>query len=153
MSLCLNAASTEQADRHSGHTNAGMGGRNAQLEKIGILLEAPSQNHLMVVPPPYSSLATMNPNTSHIDVSTMEPLQPLNPSFHQTGGIFGFTMHVPNAPPDPDINNPYAAVGRKVAVRQAHKTITGPSAANPVAPLTGFLDQNINPALWDVDMV
>ncbi|KAG1895808.1 uncharacterized protein F5891DRAFT_1193820 [Suillus fuscotomentosus] len=38
--------------------------------------------HPKVAPPPYTSSATTNvPNTSHADVSTVEPLQPLNPLF------------------------------------------------------------------------
>ncbi|KAG1904221.1 uncharacterized protein F5891DRAFT_1184413 [Suillus fuscotomentosus] len=45
VSLRLDATSTDEPARHSGHANAGMGGRNTQLEKIGALLETPSWIH------------------------------------------------------------------------------------------------------------
>ncbi|KAG1796318.1 uncharacterized protein HD556DRAFT_1307060 [Suillus plorans] len=127
VSLRLDATSTDEPARRSGRANAGTGGRNTQLEKIGTLLEAPSR----VMPPPYSlSTSTNVPNTSHVDVSTAELLQSLNPSFRQPGGRFG-----------------------KGNVKQAHKSVTGPSAANSVAPPTTFVDQNIDPDLWGINEV
>ncbi|KAG2073307.1 hypothetical protein BDR04DRAFT_1152398, partial [Suillus decipiens] len=151
VSLSLDRISTDEPGRHSGHTNAGTGGRKVQLEKIGALLEAPPWApeppcgkgqgcHPKVAPPPYSSLATTNvPNTSHADISTVEPLQPLNLSFCQAVGRFGFTMHATAVPPDPGLNT----IGRKVVGKQPHKTVTGPSVASSVALSTGFLDQNM----------
>ncbi|KAG2063713.1 hypothetical protein BDR04DRAFT_1123086 [Suillus decipiens] len=146
VSLGLDRISTDEPGRCSGHANAGMGGRKAQLEKIGALLEAPPW---APEPPcskgqgctlPYSSSATTNvPNISHADVSTVEPLQPLNLSFCQAVGRFGFTMHATAVPPDPGLNT----IGRKVVGKQPHKTVTGPSVASSVALSTGFLDQNM----------
>ncbi|KAG1897423.1 uncharacterized protein F5891DRAFT_1191866 [Suillus fuscotomentosus] len=92
------------------------------------------------------------PNTSCVDISTAEPSQSLNPLFHQPGGRFGFAMQAPTVPPNPDLNNQYT-IGRKGNVKQAHISVTGPSAANLVAPPTTFVDQNINPDLWGVNEV
>ncbi|KAG2131344.1 hypothetical protein DEU56DRAFT_757596 [Suillus clintonianus] len=150
VSLCLDAASTDKPGRSSSCANAGMGGRNSQLEKIGALLEAPTQ----AAPPPYSSSATTSvPDTSHVDISPVEPLQPIDLLFRQTGGRFGFAAtHAPTVPPDPDLSS-YTSGGRKVAGKQAHNTVTGPYLAHSVAPPTGFLDQNLDPALCDVNGV
>ncbi|KAG1797799.1 uncharacterized protein HD556DRAFT_1440760 [Suillus plorans] len=184
VSLRLDATSTDEPGRRSGCANAGTGGMNAQLEKIGAVLEAPSQVHRpkgstslgstapvnpqapeplcgkgqgrrpKVTPPPYSSPAATNvPNTPHVDVSTVEPLQPLNILFCQAGGRFRFTMHAPTVPPDPDLSNLHAPVDRKVAAKPDYKTVTGPSQANLVALPARFLDQNIDPALRGINVV
>ena len=55
----VDAAGT--APRHSGRSNAGTGGRNAQLEKIGVVLESQSQNRQ---PKGATSLGTLNPVNS-----------------------------------------------------------------------------------------
>ncbi|KAG1904220.1 uncharacterized protein F5891DRAFT_1184412 [Suillus fuscotomentosus] len=92
------------------------------------------------------------PNTSCIDISTAEPSQSLNPSFCQPGGRFRFAMQAPTVPPNPDLNNRYT-IGRKGNAKQAHISVTGPSAANSVAPPTTFVDQNIDPDLWGINEV
>ncbi|KAG2134506.1 hypothetical protein DEU56DRAFT_950142 [Suillus clintonianus] len=183
VSLHLDGTSTDEPGRRSGRANAGTGGRNAQLEKIGALLEAPSRvhrpkgstsldsavpvnpqapelprkgrtRHPEAAPPPYSSSATTNgTNTSSIDVGTMEPLQPLNPSIRQAGGRFGFATHAPTVPPDPDPNSLPPAVAKKVARMPARKIATSPGVADSVAPPAGFMDQNIDPALRGVHPV
>ncbi|KAG2738820.1 hypothetical protein P692DRAFT_20882270 [Suillus brevipes Sb2] len=182
--LHLDGTSTDEPGRHSGRANAGTGGRNAQLEKIGALLEAPSRAHRLkgstsldstvpvnpqapepprskgrghcpkVAPPPYSSSATTDvPNTSFVDVGTMEPLQSLNPLIRQAGGRFGLATHVPTVPPDPYPNSQCPAVTKKVTRKPARKIATGPSVADSVAPPAGFLDQNIDPALRGIHPV
>ncbi|KAG2131070.1 hypothetical protein DEU56DRAFT_757695 [Suillus clintonianus] len=52
------ADAADAAPRRSGRSNAGTGGRNAQLEKIGVVLEAKSQNRK---PKGATSLGTLNP--------------------------------------------------------------------------------------------
>ncbi|KAG1887502.1 uncharacterized protein F5891DRAFT_988155 [Suillus fuscotomentosus] len=116
VSLSLTGAEAEQnAPRHSGRPNAGTGGRNAQLEKIGSVLQskprtqerkgttslglnvpvnpqAPEphrrgrKNHSKAVPPPYSSLVRDAPDAPAKDIIAT------GPSFtsQQPGGRFGF---------------------------------------------------------------
>ncbi|KIK38828.1 hypothetical protein CY34DRAFT_108502 [Suillus luteus UH-Slu-Lm8-n1] len=73
VSLHLDGTIPDEPGRCSGHANVGTGGRNAQLEKIGVLLKAPSQaleppyskgrgHRPKVAPPPYSSSATIDDN-------------------------------------------------------------------------------------------
>ncbi|KAG2079491.1 uncharacterized protein F5147DRAFT_819305 [Suillus discolor] len=116
MSLGLTGAEAEQnAPQCSGRPNAGTGGRNAQLEKIGSVLQskprtqerkgttslgpnvpvnpqAPEprrkgrKNHSKAVPPPYSSLVRDAPDALAKDIIAT------GPSFtsQQPGGRFGF---------------------------------------------------------------
>ncbi|KAG1892891.1 uncharacterized protein F5891DRAFT_986337 [Suillus fuscotomentosus] len=116
VSLGLTGAEAEQnAPRRSGRPNAGTGGRNAQLEKIGSVLQskprtqerkgttslglnvpvnpqAPEprrrgrKNHSKAVPPPYSSLVRDAPDAPAKDIIAT------GPSFtsQQPGGRFGF---------------------------------------------------------------
>ncbi|KAG1769234.1 hypothetical protein EDD22DRAFT_843729 [Suillus occidentalis] len=140
--------------------NTGTGGRNAQLEKIGILIEASSQAHQpkgstsldstvpvnpqapeppcskgqgcrpKVAPPLYSPSATTDANTT-------EPSQPFNPLICQAGRRFSL----------------HPTVTKKVAWKPACQIATGPSVADSVAPPAGFLDQNIDPALHNIYLV
>ncbi|KAG1767586.1 hypothetical protein EV702DRAFT_1203621 [Suillus placidus] len=110
--------------------------------------------HPKVAPPPYNSLATtVVPNISFVDVGTMEPLQPLNPSIRQAGGRFGFATHAPTVPPNPHTNSLHPAVTKKVARKPARKIATSPSVADSVVPPAGFLDQKIDPALHGIHPV
>ncbi|KAG2100474.1 uncharacterized protein F5147DRAFT_777033 [Suillus discolor] len=116
VSLGLTGAEAEQnAPRRSGRPNAVTGGRNAQLEKIGSVLQskprtqerkgttslglnvpvnpqAPEprrrgrKNHSKAVPPPYSSLVRDAPDAPAKDIIAT------GPSFtsQQPGGRFGF---------------------------------------------------------------
>ncbi|KAG1883385.1 hypothetical protein F4604DRAFT_1920586 [Suillus subluteus] len=105
-------------------------------------------------PPPYSSSATTDvPNTSFVDVGTMESLQPLNLSIRQAGGRFGFATHAPTVPPDPYPNSQRPADTKKVTWKPARKIATGPGVADLVAPPAGFLYQNIDPALRGIHLV
>ncbi|KAG1793576.1 hypothetical protein EV424DRAFT_1548311 [Suillus variegatus] len=123
----------DAAPQRSGRPNAGTGGRNVQLEKIGVVLEAKSRNHKpkgttslgtlnpvnpqapepprkgrknrqKVLPPPYS------PDPSDFSASTPAPHFLLQ----QDGRRFGFAASTttcvvpPGAKPNPQVsNNPY----------------------------------------------
>lgn len=67
ISLGLTEADAMGAPRRSGHPNAGTGGRNAQLEKIGLVLESQSSSQK---PKGTTSLDALNP------VNPQAPEQP-----------------------------------------------------------------------------
>ncbi|KAG1883537.1 uncharacterized protein F5891DRAFT_990702 [Suillus fuscotomentosus] len=164
------------APRRSGRPNAGTGGRNSQLEKIGAVLESQSRSRppkgstslspnipvnpqapeparkgrkgrskvRHAVPPPYSSLTVTNGPAS-ID-NTGPGL-----SMHQPGGRFGFV-----APPSAgrslhEANNPHVTVGSKAVKKRATKVARDPNPRNIIPPLTTFVEQNLDPALFEED--
>jgi hypothetical protein len=61
-------------------------------------------------------------------------------------------MQAPTITLNPDLNNQYT-IGRKGNVKQAHISVTSPSAAHLVAPPITFVDQNIHPDLWGINEV
>ncbi|KAG1739733.1 hypothetical protein EDB19DRAFT_1828728 [Suillus lakei] len=116
VSLGLTGAEVEDsAPRHSGCSNTGTGGRNTQLEKIGLALQAKPRTHerkgmmslgpdvpvnpqapelhckgrkkaSKAVPPPYSSLVSNAPDALAMDIISTGPSLTLQ----QPGKRFGF---------------------------------------------------------------
>ncbi|KAG2119695.1 uncharacterized protein F5147DRAFT_767165 [Suillus discolor] len=167
------AEAEDGAPRCSGCPNAGTRGRNSQLEKIGAVLESQSRSRppkgstslspnipvnpqapeparkgwkgcSKAVPLPYSSLTVTNGPAS-ID-NTGPGL-----SMHQPGGRFGLV-----APPSAGrslhkANNPHVTVGSKAVKKCATKVAHDPNPCNIVPPLTTFVEQNLDPALFEED--
>ncbi|KAG1895002.1 uncharacterized protein F5891DRAFT_984586 [Suillus fuscotomentosus] len=154
VSLGLTEADVMGAPRRSGRPNAGTGGRNAQLEKIGLVLESQSLSRKPkgttsldalnpVPPPPY------NPDSSSLDASTLVP------SFlsQQSGGRFGFapstTTRIPpsNAKSNPQVlNDPYIAMGMNIAEKRNQNALV--DHAHSSQPLLGATySDNLDPAL------
>ncbi|KAG1799627.1 hypothetical protein EV424DRAFT_1545921 [Suillus variegatus] len=158
------AEAANDAPRRSGCPNAGTGGRNAQLEKIGLALQSKPRAHeykgrtslgpnvpvnpqapeprrkgrkksSKAVPPPYSSLVSDAPDASAMDIA--EPSLTLQ----QPGRRFGFTassttdfVHPGTAKPNlQGSENPYVAVGMKVAEQRARDVIAEQRARDTIA--------------------
>ncbi|KAG2739019.1 hypothetical protein P692DRAFT_20823139 [Suillus brevipes Sb2] len=140
------AEAANDAPRRSGRPNAGTGGRNAQLEKIGLALQSKPRAHehkgrtslgpnVPAVPPPYSSLVSDAPDASAMDIA--EPSLTLL----QPGRRFGFAasnttdfVHPGTAKPDLQVSeNPYVTVGMKVAEQRARDVIAEQRARDAIA--------------------
>ncbi|KAG1807236.1 hypothetical protein EV424DRAFT_1543952 [Suillus variegatus] len=158
----------DAAPRRSGRPNAGTGGRNVQLEKIGVVLEAKSRNckpkgttslgtlnpmnpqapepprkgrknRQKVLPPPYS------PDPSDFSASTPAPHFLLQ----QDGGRFGFAASTttcvvpPGAKPNPQVlNNPY--------LEKCNQNIFADHArSSRPSPTATISECNIDPALHE----
>ncbi|KAG2115474.1 hypothetical protein DEU56DRAFT_761667 [Suillus clintonianus] len=148
------------APRRSGRSNAGTGGRNAQLEKIGLALQSKPQTHELTslgpnvpvnpqapephhkgrkkgskaVPPPYS-LVSNAPDASAMDIT--------GPSLtlQQPGRRFGFSpastadiVHPGTAETTLQASdNPYVAVRMKVAEQRARNAVAEQRALDAIA--------------------
>ncbi|KAG1854493.1 hypothetical protein DFJ58DRAFT_914057 [Suillus subalutaceus] len=149
----------DAAPRRSGRPNAGTGGRNAQLEKIGVVLEAKSRNRK---PKGTTSLGTVNP----VNPQAPEPHRkgrknhqkvlppPYSPdpsdfsaSPQQNGGRFGFAASTttrvvpPGAEPNPQVlNNPYLE-------QRNQNTFADHSRSSQPQTTATLSDYNIDPAL------
>ncbi|KAG0698458.1 hypothetical protein DFH29DRAFT_1002832 [Suillus ampliporus] len=174
VSLGLTEADAGAAPRHSGRPNAGTRGRNAQLEKIGVALEAKSQSRK---PKGATSLGTLNPVNpqapepprkgrnncpkelplpyspdSDLSPSTLVP----NFSSRQSGERFGFaasttTCIVPPAmEPSPQVlTDPYLAEGMKVT-KKCNQNALVTHSSQPPSNAT-FSERNLDPALCKED--
>ncbi|KAG1798272.1 uncharacterized protein HD556DRAFT_1440613 [Suillus plorans] len=155
VSLGLTGAEAEQnAPRRSGRPNVGTGGRNAQLEKIGSVLQSKprTQEHKGMtslgpnipvnpqapephLPPPYSSLIRDAPDAPAKDIIAT------GPSFtsQQPGGRFGFAApteiaHSGTAQPNIQaLHNLYVTIGAKDAEQRARDTIAEQRARDAIA--------------------
>ncbi|KAG1896001.1 uncharacterized protein F5891DRAFT_1193639 [Suillus fuscotomentosus] len=167
VSLGLTGAEAEQnAPRRSGRPNTGTGGRNAQLEKIGSVLQskprtqeckgtmslglnvpvnpqAPEprrrgrKNHSKAVPPPYSSLVRDAPDAPAKDIIAT------GPSFtsQQPGGRFGFVAPT-------EIAHSSTAQPNIQALHNPHNAV---SEYPVVLPRSVFREENLDPALRQHD--
>ncbi|KAG1834480.1 hypothetical protein EV424DRAFT_1532204 [Suillus variegatus] len=181
VSLGLVHADTAGTDapRRPVRSKAGTGGRAAQLEKIGALLEAPSQTNQckgstllgpnILINPQAPELTrsrkgqksrskaapppyTNVPDTSK-PCSIVEPLQPLGFLLCQQKARFGFADNSLIVTPEPNLNHLYDAVGRNIPKKFAKNTGIGHTAAHSVAPpTTGFLEWNLDPVLCDANI-
>ncbi|KAG0698611.1 hypothetical protein DFH29DRAFT_1002706 [Suillus ampliporus] len=174
VSLGLTEADAGTAPRHSDRPNVGTGGRNTQLEKIRVALEAKSQswkpkgatslgtlnpvnpqapepprkgrnNHPKELPPPYSPDSDLSP-------STLVP----NFSSRQSGERFGFaastTAHIvpPAMEPNPQVlTDPYLAEGMKVTEKRNQNALVTRSSQPPSNAT--FSERNLDPALCKED--
>ncbi|KAG1902257.1 uncharacterized protein F5891DRAFT_978955 [Suillus fuscotomentosus] len=147
VSLCLTGAEAEQnAPRRSGRPNAGTGGRNAQLEKIGSVLQSKPRTqerkgttslglNVPAVPPPYSSLVRDAPDAPAKDIIAT------GPSFtsQQPGERFGFVApteiaHSGTAQPNIQaLHNPHVTIGAKDAEQRARDAIAKQRARDAIA--------------------
>ncbi|KAG1819112.1 uncharacterized protein BJ212DRAFT_1298377 [Suillus subaureus] len=157
------AVAEDSAPQHSGRPNTGTRGRNHQMQKIGAVLKSQSQGHppkgstsltsnipvnpqgpepahrgqkghSKVVPPPYSSLAITNsPALSINNTNPIFSMQPPGRSLEET-------------------NNPYVAIGVKVAKKCTAKMASDQTSSNVVPLLhTTFMRQHLDPALFEED--
>ncbi|KAG1812775.1 uncharacterized protein BJ212DRAFT_1482850 [Suillus subaureus] len=156
----------DAAPRHSGHPNAGTGGRNAQLEKIGVVLEAKSwnqkpkgttslgmvnpmnpqapephrkgqKNRQKVLPPPYS------PDPLDFSASPQVPYFLLQQNGRRFGFVASTTTRVvpPGTEPNPQVlNNPYLE-------QHNQNTFTDHSCSSQPQTTATLSDYNIDPAL------
>ncbi|KAG2144336.1 hypothetical protein DEU56DRAFT_754381 [Suillus clintonianus] len=154
------AEAANDAPRRSGRSNAGTGGRNAQLEKIGLVLQSKPQTHELTslcpnvpvnpqapephrkgrkkgskaVPPPYSLISDA-PDASAMDIT--------GPSLtlQQPGRRFGFApasttdiVHPGTAEPTLQASdNPYVTVGMKVAEQRTRNAVAEQRALDAIA--------------------
>ncbi|KAG2073874.1 hypothetical protein BDR04DRAFT_1115988 [Suillus decipiens] len=169
---------TDTAPRCSGCPNAGTGGRNAQLEKIGVTLESWFQNwkpkgatslstldpmnpqapepphrgqksHPKVQPPPYS------PESMNLDVSTLVP----SFSSQKGGGRFGFAalttpIILPGVEPSPQASkDSYLAMEMKVTEKCNMNALIDYAWSSQPALTATLSEHNLDPALCKEDGV
>ncbi|KAG1771585.1 hypothetical protein EV702DRAFT_1048936 [Suillus placidus] len=164
------AGAVDSAAQCSGHPNAGTGGRNSQLEKIGAILESSGSHppkgstslgsnipvnpqapeparkgqkgHSKAVPLPYNSLNITNGPASSIDNT--------GPGFsmQQPGGRFGFV-----APPSTEhsLQETHNTVGLKAVKKRAKKVASDQTPCNIVPSRTTFMEHQLDPALFKED--
>ncbi|KAG1837764.1 hypothetical protein F4604DRAFT_1942036 [Suillus subluteus] len=162
-SLHLDGTSTDEPGRCSGHANAGTGGRNAQLEKIGVLLEGPSRAHRLKGSTSLDSTIPVNPQAPGPPRSKGQGRRPkaAPPPYSSSA-----TTDVPNTL-FIDVGTMESLQPLNLSIRQAggrfgfathaptpaRKIATGPGVADLVVPPAGFLYQNIDPALRGIHLV
>ncbi|KAG1836787.1 hypothetical protein DFJ58DRAFT_846771 [Suillus subalutaceus] len=161
----------------SGHPGAGAGGRNAQLEKVGAVLEAPTISDGTGSAVASSRQKGKKAKTSSAPYSQVEPysfihegvthepshaLLQLSLSLCETGARFGFQIPQGNPPivqpgTEPDlqaINNPYMTMTKKDAenrARSAAQSLTGGRLlSHPLSSarvVSTFSEEHLDPSL------
>ncbi|KAG1810600.1 uncharacterized protein BJ212DRAFT_1484178 [Suillus subaureus] len=139
------AVAEDSAPQRSGCPNAGTGGHPPKdstsltsnipvnPQALGPVCKG-QKGHSKVVPPPYSSLAITNGPA--LSINNMNPI---------------FSMQPPGGSLE-ETNNPYVAVGMKVAKKCTAKMASDQTSSNVVPPPhTTFMRQHLDPALFEED--